>query len=469
MPDHRDLTVPIKILTKPATPVQGASVTARAILAGCVVALISVFVTALIAFPSAVQSAERAARDSLSLQANTLTAVLRIRNPNRAPETAPLFEQLNKQGIDTYLVTEGQSEPSGIPERLIAQISAGRAVSERFVLINGSMRMVEGRPTGGGTGVLLARPSGTGLGRQVSKGLWLPLLAGLAAGVLAGVLLGRRLARPIRNAAIAADRLSSGDRRVRLAVEPPAEVGRLALAINDLAEALAASEGRQREFLLSVSHELRTPLTTIRGYAEALSDGVVDQQSAAAVGQTVLVEAERLDRLVADLLALARLESADFAIKLTTVDLVELIRSAEHAFAPRCLQHGVRLRVESPGQPVIVRTDPGRLRQIVDGLMDNALRVVPPGQPIVLSAGTSSRFGVIEVRDGGPGLTDADLAVAFDKGALYQRYLGIRKVGSGLGLALAAGLARRLGGRIEAGHAPEGGAAFTVYLPRTLD
>ncbi len=74
-------------------------------------------------------------------------------------------------------------------------------------------------------------------------------------------------------------------------------------------------------------------------------------------------------------------------------------------------------------------------------------------------------YGFIEVRDGGPGFTDADLAVVFERGALYERYRGIRKVGSGLGLALAAGLVRRLGGGIEAGHAPEGGARFTVAMP----
>jgi signal transduction histidine kinase len=72
---------------------------------------------------------------------------------------------------------------------------------------------------------------------------------------------------------------------------------------------------------------------------------------------------------------------------------------------------------------------------------------------------------VLEVRDGGPGFTDEDLAVAFERGALYQRYRGVRKVGSGLGLALAARLVRRLGGQIEAGHAVEGGARFTVQLP----
>jgi two-component system sensor histidine kinase BaeS len=125
----------------------------------------------------------------------------------------------------------------------------------------------------------------------------------------------------------------------------------------------------------------------------------------------------------------------------------------------------VVLRTELPAGPVVVRTDPGRIRQVVDGLCENALRVVPPDAPLVLAVRAGPEGGVVEVRDGGPGFTDDDLAVAFERGALYQRYRGVRKVGSGLGLALAARLVRRLGGRIEAGHAPEGGARFTVGLP----
>jgi two-component system sensor histidine kinase BaeS len=99
------------------------------------------------------------------------------------------------------------------------------------------------------------------------------------------------------------------------------------------------------------------------------------------------------------------------------------------------------------------------------------VRVVPAGAPLVLAARAAEQGGVVEIRDGGPGFTDDDLAVAFERGALNRRYRGIRKVGSGLGLALAARLVGRLGGRITAGHAPEGGAMFTVELPyptRTL-
>jgi two-component system sensor histidine kinase BaeS len=98
-------------------------------------------------------------------------------------------------------------------------------------------------------------------------------------------------------------------------------------------------------------------------------------------------------------------------------------------------------------------------------LLENALRVVPAQAPVVLALHTGPAAARLEVRDGGPGFTDEDLAVAFERGALSRRYQGVRKVGSGLGLALAARLARRLGAYIEAGHAPEGGAKFTVTFP----
>ena len=108
-----------------------------------------------------------------------------------------------------------------------------------------------------------------------------------------------------------------------------------------------------------------------------------------------------------------------------------------------------------------------RLRQIIDNLAENALRVTPSGQPIVLAVRRDDAEAAVEVRDGGPGLTDDDLAVAFVPEELHARYRGVRKVGTGLGLALVGSLATRLGGTAEAGHADEGGARFTVTIPTT--
>ena len=207
------------------------------------------------------------------------------------------------------------------------------------------------------------------------------------------------------------------------------EAADLAYALNGLAEALATSEGRQREFLLSVSHELRTPLTTIRGYAEALADGVVTAEGAPRAGRTVLAEAERLDRLVTDLLALARLDAVDFTLAPIPIDLARLVAEAAEAWRPRCDAAGIVLRVEVAPAPTGAYADPGRIRQVIDGLMENALRVVPSGAPVVLAVGAHrpparSRCAVLEVRDGGPGFTDDDLAVAFERGALQPALPG---------------------------------------------
>ncbi|TYC00099.1 HAMP domain-containing histidine kinase [Micromonospora sp. WP24] len=477
-PAHVDpptVALPIVGPEPPAAPSRtgfGRTLTARAVLVTCAVAMVSVLVTALVAVPLAVRGAERRDQEALTAQARLAAEVLRTRlDRGRTADEERLIRQLRAQGIDAYLIRGGAVDRDGLPPRVVQRIAEGRNISTTR-LVAGRPALIEGRALPGGNGVVLSRARATGLWSGVLRGLWAPLLAGLAAGVVAGLLLARRLARPIRNAASAAARLRAGDRAVRVPVEPPGEVADLAEALNGLAAALATSEGRQREFLLSVSHELRTPLTAIRGYAEALADGVIEPDEVPAAGRTVLTEARHLDRLVSDLLALARLEAADFPLEPVPVDLVGLADEAERTWAARCAAVGVVLQVERPDGPVPAYTDPGRIRQVVDGLLENALRVVPPGAPVVIAVRPvgpqRATGGLVEVRDGGPGFTDDDLAVAFDRGALHQRYRGVRKVGSGLGLALAAGLVRRLGGEITATHAPEGGAAFTVRLPAPL-
>jgi two-component system, OmpR family, sensor kinase len=441
------------------------SLTVRAVAVTCLVALISVIVTALVAVPIAIRGANAATR--AGLHDKTLLAALFVDQRPGAAGQENFVRTLRAQHIDVYLVRAGRADRGGLPTRFLTAIRAGQSLSGSG-LVNGKPVLIEARAFGDtGNGIVLTETAASGTGWSVLSRLWLPLLAGLIAGALAGALLARRLARPIRHAAAAATRLSAGDRSVRVPPEPPVEIAQLAHALNDLAAALATSEGRQREFLLSISHELRTPLTTIKGYAEALSDGVIGPEGGARAGATVLAEAEHLDRLVSDLLALARLDAADFPLAVLPVDLTALVGDAAEAWGGRCATAGVVLRTELPPVPVVVPTDPGRIRQVLDGLLENALRIVPPGAPVVLAVAPPdpSGFATVEVRDGGPGFTDADLAVAFERGALYERYRGVRKVGSGLGLALAGGLVRRLGGVIAAGHAPEGGAQFTVRLP----
>src|SRR2546423_4393313 len=320
------------------------TLTARAVLVTCLVAFVAVLVTALVAAPPGVRGASGAATNALANQAQ-ITATLVGDRPNQKVE-AILVRQLRSQNIEVYLVRDGRLVTAGkVPPRLVTALSNGQEIRDQTAVVNGRLALVEGRPLANGGGVLLAEPAVTGLGNLgLLRGLGWALLAGLAAGAVAGALLARRLARPIRHAAGAAVRLSAGDRSVRLTPEAPAEVEELAHALNGLAAALTTSEGRQRDFLLSVSHELRTPLTTIKGYAEALADGVIAPDGAPRAGKTVLTEAENLERLVGDLLALARLDAVDFPITVLPVDLVELMSDAARAGVSRCQT----LRVEFP-------------------------------------------------------------------------------------------------------------------------
>ncbi len=242
----------------------------------------------------------------------------------------------------------------------------------------------------------------------------------------------------------------------------------MAARLTDLSAALSLSEARQREFLLSVSHDLRTPLATVMGYAESLAHGDVPAADVADVGAVIGAESARLARMVSDLLDLARLDADELAIAVGDTDVAALLGDVYAAWHDRAAREQVTLVLEGERHPVTVVADPQRLRQAIDGLLDNALRVTPAAGTIVLDLTVGDTVD-IAVRDSGPGLTDDDLLVAFDRGALHERYRGRRHVGTGLGLALVDRLVRRQGGSVAAGHAAEGGASFVIAMPRADD
>ena len=347
---------------------------------------------------------------------------------------------------------------------VVDELRGGRIVSKR-VSLQGVAVLVEGRPTPGGGVVLVQRrvDAGTLVEQIVPQWLWLVAGIGvLAAGL--GLLLAWRVARPIRRLAEATTAISAGERRA-VSVSGPREVLALADEINHLSAELARSEARQREFLVSVSHDLRTPLATIAGYAESLADGAVLPAEVRGVGSVISDESARLGRMVSDLLDLARADAGELAFHPAPADIGDVAAAAATPWAERCAAKGVRFTVQPSGTPLPVLVDAQRLRQALDGLLDNAVRVTPAGRPVVLACGRRGEEAVIEVRDGGPGLTDDDLLVAFNRGALHARYRGRREVGTGVGLALVDRLIRRQGGTVSAGHSAEGGAAFTVALP----
>jgi two-component system OmpR family sensor kinase len=436
------------------------------------VAALAVLLSGVVSLGLVRRAADDQARRLLGRQAETIAEIVEAQ-PRRQ---VPALQVLRQQGIRAVIVgrdrrrsdapdTAGEQLREALRDRVEA--ATGGEVSFTTDLL-GEAHHVEGRRLTDGRWLYVAQPvtlSREGVLQPVGRRLVLAGAVGLVVAALIGLALAERVVRPLKNAAAAAHRFASGVRGERLEPAGPAEVAEVAESFNTLAGALEHSEGRQREFLLSISHELRTPLTAIRGFAEALADGVTPPDAVAATGTVIVSESERLERLVSDLLDLARLGAQDFRIDIAPVDLVAVVQQARNVWAARCAQAGVELRVEVPDEPVVVPTDPVRIRQILDGLAENALRVTPTGEPIVFAVQRDAVGVRLQVRDGGPGLTPDDCRVAFDRSALYDRYRGVRRVGTGVGLALVAGLAGRLGGAAEAGRAAEGGACFTVWLP----
>jgi two-component system OmpR family sensor kinase len=453
----------------------GTSLATRITTLTLAVAGVAVVVAGLVAAGLLRSSAREIVRESLANQADVVASQVDENRLGSRIGMAKVVDVVRGQGISVVVRRPGGEPLSGDPLAVRAAVQSGletlgpgAAVSSRQT-VAGQALLVEMRGVGtGGNAFALVQSVRTSedTGRRFVRNLLFALGVGLLVAAVAGAVLGRLLARPLRRTAGVAAGMRHGRRDLRVPVEGPAEVAEVATAVNELADALHHSESRQREFLLSVSHELRTPLTAVNGFAESLADGVVTGEETRRAGQTIQREAQRLERLVTDLLELARLGADEFRLDFADVDLVGTVQGCADVWRVRCEREDVVFRVELPPSPVLCRTDPRRLRQVLDGLAENALRVTPAGAPVVLSLAVSPAGpAVLQVRDGGPGLAEEDYPVAFQRGVLNARYRGRRPVGSGVGLALAHGLVTRMGGTMEAGPAPEGGAAFTVVLP----
>ncbi len=430
------------------------------------VAVLAVLITGLVSVQLVRQSTISQGRAQLASQAQLLSRL------PAATNLASLRERVRLALGDTrvaVVAADGQLSGPGsgfVTAADVRTLRAGNRVSQTEVRRNKTM-IVEGRPTRTGTAIVLVRSLGNleTTTQETVRRVLLALVIGVVVAIVAGTLLARWLTRPLVATAETAKRMAAGERGLRVEAHQPTEIAAVADALATLDRALSTSEGRQREFLLSISHELRTPLTAVRGYGEAMVDGLIHERDIAGVGAILVTETERLDHFVADLLELARLEADDFAIDRQRVEADRLLEQAADAWRGRAAMLDVVVRALPGIGDLAVSSDAQRVRQLIDGLVENALRVTPAGSTVSIAA---RRFGssvVIEVRDGGPGLSRDDLAVAFERGVLQSRYRDIRPVGTGLGLSIAARLVSRLGGSIAAGNAPGGGAVFAVSLP----
>jgi len=346
---------------------------------------------------------------------------------------------------------------AGLPDSAKRLLRQGKP-AQGSVTVDGRGYFFAAQPVDNKTFVLLRPKSVTG--SQWSPFVGALLIAALAGAALAAVfalVLARRIARPVHRVAEAARTLARGTHPAPVPAEGATELRTLALAFNDLAEQLERAREAERSFLLSVSHELKTPLTAIRGWAEALSEGAVDAHDAA---ETVAAEAARLERLVRDLLDLARMNRTDFSVHPSEIDLAEVAADAVRRYQQQAAAFGVELTARSDG-PAPAIADADRALQVVSNLVENALRLASRGGEVRVVTAP----GLLRVEDTGPGLRAEERDRAFERFFLHERYGRERPVGTGLGLAIVKELTEAMGGSVEVVSEPERLTAFTVRLP----
>ncbi|NUT55480.1 MAG: HAMP domain-containing histidine kinase [Thermoleophilia bacterium] len=312
-----------------------------------------------------------------------------------------------------------------------------------------------------GKGFILLRPASStnSAWRPHLEGLVLAAFATAALAALIAFLLARAISRPVRRVAVATRALADSTATPpHVPVEGARELASLAESFNDVAVALARAREAEQAFLLSVSHELKTPLTAIRGYAEGVAEGALPVDEAAAI---ILVESRRLERLVGDLLDLARMRKAEFSVRREPIDLRAIADEALRRYEVQAREFGVALEADGAAHAPATG-DADRALQIVSNLVENALRLTPAGGSVRIVA----EPGSIRVEDTGPGLQPEELDKAFERFYLYSRYGRERPVGTGLGLAIVRELAHGMGGSVAAESTPGALTVFTVRLPQ---
>jgi two-component system sensor histidine kinase BaeS len=393
------------------------------------------------------RAVDRSALRDLSHQADLIAGQQRkaLSPLTNLPQLQPYFRRQQ---------VEYQLSMDGLPKAASMAILHNRAYDGR-AHIGGTDYFFAARPVDKKPFVLL-RPVSATASRETPFIVSL-LLASLLGGALAAALaflIARRIARPVARVADASRKLARGEHPDPVPAEGGIELETLAHAFNDLAVQLARAREAERSFLLSVSHELKTPLTAIRGYAEAVEDGAIDAREAAAI---VAREAARLERLVRDLLDLARMNRTDFSVHPSEVDLAEVAEDAVRRYQPQADGFEVALSAVADG-PAPAVADADRVLQVMSNLVENALRVTPVGGEVRVVA----RPGVLRVEDTGPGLGADEREHAFERFFLHERYGRERPVGTGLGLAIVKELTEAMGGSVRVESEPGRGTVFIV-------
>jgi signal transduction histidine kinase len=285
------------------------------------------------------------------------------------------------------------------------------------------------------------------------------------------------ITRPMVQITRASEEMARGNLDPHLTLpETTDEVGRLSKAFTTMAREVARSNRTMRDLLANVSHDLRTPLTSVSGFAGALVDGTLSgPEGAREAGRIIGEEAERMRRLVEDLLYLGRIESGDLSLQHDPVDLAELARAAQARFLFRAQEVGIAFDLHA-NESVTILGDPHRIGQVIDNLVENAFKYTPPTGRVELSV---TRVGGQTLLGRGPRAAGTAVLSVHNTGSyippeeaerVFERFYQVDKAragtrGRGLGLAIAREIVQAHGGKIDLQSSPQTGTRFSVSIP----
>lgn len=287
-------------------------------------------------------------------------------------------------------------------------------------------------------------------------------LAGMV-GLLLTYFLSRSILRPVDDLIKASRAMEMGDLNQRVTVRSKGELGELAHAFNAMAEGLTRLEQLRQNMVTDVAHELRTPLSNVRGYLEALRDGVVEPTPEMIA--SIYEEAMLLNRLVDDLQELAMAEAGQLKLVCQPVDIREVIDKAVLSLKPQAREKEVNLGIDIPAELPMVKADPERLGQVLRNLVKNAIINTPPGGEITIYARAVDTQVEVSVQDNGMGIAAEHLPYVFERFYRVDQSRARTTGGAGLGLAIVKQLVEAQGGKVAIDSQIDSGTRVSFTSP----
>ena len=310
----------------------------------------------------------------------------------------------------------------------------------------------------------IAEPSLSRLESSFQRSLVVAGVGAGVAGLLIVTLFTREALGPIRSLTAGARRLGGGDLSYRVPSNRRDEVGELASTFNEMATTLERAEAHRRNMTADIAHELRTPLTNIRGYIEAIRDGVLEPD--ASTIETLHQQTVHLSRLVEDLRVLSIADAGALRLDREDEDLATIARDTLNSFKPRAADLGIEINFESPADLPMANVDRTRIGQVIANLVENALTNTPKDGTITVSVCQAAPDALeLAVEDTGPGIPADVLPRVFDQFYRVDKSRSRSTGGAGIGLTIVRKLVEAHGGTVRAESRPGEGARFVVTLP----